>query len=120
MRRVYTEETRDQIVRNPLNSSTSKTNWSFSKEARFKTQKNICPHVAYDYNLSTNSKRKTSFGLGKRTSFILENKFTPAPITYSVELSKSKRDKGYGFGVNREDAISSSYIPLGRLKVIKK
>lgn len=84
MRRVYTEETRDQLIRNPLNDSTSKTSWSFSKGARFQTEKNICPHVAYNIDLSTNQKRKTGFGYGKRISFVLENKFTPAPRPYSV------------------------------------
>lgn len=83
MRRTFTEETREQIIKNPLNDSTSKTSWSFGKGARFKTLSHICPHVSYDINLSTNSKRKTSFGYGKRMSFVLENKFTPSPITYS-------------------------------------
>jgi hypothetical protein len=88
MKRFYTEETREQIVRNPLNDSTAKMSYSFGKSSRFKTEKHICPHVAYDISLNTTSRRKTSFGYGKRTSFILENKFTPAPVTYSVELSK--------------------------------
>lgn len=58
-------------MRNPLNDSTSKTSWSFGKCARFKTEKHICPHVAYNLNLNTTSKRKTSFGYGKRMSFIM-------------------------------------------------
>lgn len=120
MKRAYTEETRDQIIRNPLNDSTSKASFSFSKSQRFKTEKNICPHVAYDINLSTNKKRKTSFGLGKRTNFILENQFTPAPLTYSIEFVQAKQKQGFSFGANREEATNSSYIPLGRLKVHTK
>lgn len=117
MKRSYTEETRDQIIRNPLNDSTSKTSYSFGKSQRFKTEKNICPHVAYDINLSTNRKRKASFGYGKRTDFVMSNQFTPAPLTYSIDFVRNKQKEGFSFGANREQTANGSYIPLGRLKV---
>ena len=112
-----TEESREQVVKNSLNDSTSKTCWSFAKDSRFKTQPNVCPFVAYNINLSTTSKRKTSFGYGKRTNFVLDNKFTPGPLTYEVSKTKTNDRRGFSFGANREEALSASYIPLGVMKV---
>lgn len=72
--------------------------------------------MAYQSNESKVSSRKTSFGYGKRLNFILENKFTPGPDTYSLPTEQFK--KSCFLADSRDKVVSSSYISRERLKVI--
>lgn len=87
-------------MRNPLNDSTSKTLWSFSRDKRFKSDRKYCPYIAYDFNLSTNNRRNTSFGYGRRTDFKLNNVYTPSPANYQVSGNITAKS-GKSFGTSR-------------------
>ena len=65
----FAVDTRHDIVKSAVNTSPSKTMFSFSKDKRFQQAKPVCPYVSYQNNLSTLSHRKTGFGLGKRRVF---------------------------------------------------
>ena len=71
------------------------------------------------YNLpTTKSKRRTSFGYGKKTDLDVgkdRHNVTPSPDTYNlhnfVETNKM-REKGFSPGKGREEVAPISYIPL--------
>lgn len=65
----FAMESRQDIVKSAINSSTSKSMWSFSKDKRFPMDRPVCPYVSYQTNLSTISQRKTGFGTSKRRVF---------------------------------------------------
>lgn len=102
MTHLLTEETRDEVVRNTLNDSTSKTLWSFPREKRFKSEQSMCPYVAYNYNLSTNRKRQAAIGYGGRTDFKLKSYYVPSAADYDPALITVGSKMGKTFGQSRE------------------
>jgi|JI9StandDraft_2_1071091.scaffolds.fasta_scaffold670163_1 hypothetical protein len=99
---LMTEETRVEVVQNPLNDSTSKNLWSFPRDKRFKSEQSLCPHVAYNYNLSTNPKRQAAIGYGGRTEFKLKNYFVPSGADYDPSRMSTGSNIGKTFGTSRE------------------
>lgn len=49
--KLMTEETRQEILKSAVNTSTSKQAFSFSKQKRFITQSANCPYVFYSRNI---------------------------------------------------------------------
>lgn len=71
-------------VKNPLNSSKSKFQYSFSRAERFYDKKSFSVTSIRFYDLpSTKSRRKTTFGYGNRTSFLANN--NPPPNQYEAK-----------------------------------
>ncbi|CDW71854.1 UNKNOWN [Stylonychia lemnae] len=100
----------------PLNTSKSKTLYSFTKQSRFPKasgpQQNIkflisisCDSV---YNIPTSfSKRSTSIGYGKRFGDLIRTTVAPSPQLYNIPSTKDT--KQYTFGVSR-DKFDNVYI----------
>lgn len=65
---------------------------------------------------STKAKRSTSFGSGKRTSFVLTID-SPSPMLYNLDKSVGKeKSRGASFGKGREECQQQGYIPTGAAK----
>lgn len=62
--------------------------------------------MAYSYNLSTNPKRQTSFGYGRRISFKLNNRATPSPAEYDLDGALVNTE-GKTFGLGRNVTFAS-------------
>lgn len=92
-----TEETCDEINRNQLNDSTAKNLWTFPREKRFKSEMKLCPHISYNFDLSTNKRRYTNFGYGRRVDFKLKSVFTPSPAVYTLK-GAIQNQTGKSFG----------------------
>lgn len=75
------------IHKNPLNNSTSKMLYSFSKTKRFahKSKDDLPFYTLPDLN----DKRTTAFGFGKKTAFE-DKKGYPSPDKYNVSKEYSK------------------------------
>lgn len=95
----FAEESRAEIVKSTINSSTSKNLWSFSKERRFSENKSVCPYVSYLNNGSTISHRKTGFGWGKRRVF---SEVSDAPSSWAYHPDEQKPGQVPLFALSRE------------------
>ena len=80
------------ILKSPINNSTAKNHWSFSKDSRFKVPKYYCDSF---YNIpDTKTPRKTSkntpnsgFGYGKKTDLEFNKnplQVVPPSNTYNI------------------------------------
>lgn len=94
------------ILRSPINNSTAKNHWSFSKGKRFKDPR-ATSDVFYDLPDPKN-KRKTSFGFGKRIDLDVgkhPHNIVPSPDSYDLkgfnDINKSHK-KGFFPGYGRE------------------
>lgn len=90
------------VNKNPLNSSTAKQLFSFSKANRFENMRgSLNDNVSYNLP-STRSLRSTSFGYGSK---ILDSrrKDSPSPDSYRIpsdfDFSRSDKNKGFSFRV---------------------
>lgn len=61
-------ETPQQILNHPVNTSTAKYHWSFSKTPRFKDYRGYTSTISYNLPSSV-SKRKSGIGYGDRSKF---------------------------------------------------
>lgn len=74
----------NEINGNPLNSSTAKFLYSFSKDERFKTIKGN-PNKLNAYDLGSKlTKKGSKFGTAPRKDWTIKNEFIPAPNTYEI------------------------------------
>lgn len=73
------------ILKSPVNNSTAKNHWSFSKDSRFKIPKFYCDTF---YNIpETKSTRKASFGYGKKTDHDVDkNRHNVIPPSNTYDL----------------------------------
>eukprot|EP00347_Sterkiella_histriomuscorum_P017541 403348945 len=102
--------TPQQINQHPVNNSTSKQLFSFSKAERFGQPKSMMNHrIAYDLP-SMKSTRAAGLGYGSRNAFNIRND-SPSPTNYNLksEFTKSPSNKAFSFGISRE-AYSKVYI----------
>ncbi len=95
--RVFTQESRDQILKSLTNQSTSKQAWSFSKQKRFVAPPYNCPYVAYA-NPSTISNRKTIFGSSRRKVF---TEVSEAPCSWAYRSSPKNDTPSISLGAGR-------------------
>jgi len=95
----------DQIHNHPVNTSTSKNLYSFSREIRFKkTSPGVCAQTCYELP-TTKNKRNTSFGYGNKYDFTKNAGKNPPPNNYKITslFNKNKtHNKGKTFGSSRE------------------
>ena len=97
--RIFTEESRDEIVNSLTNHSKSKQSWSFSKEKRFKRVNSNCPHVAYQKETSTISQRKHLFPTARRKVFTEES---VAPSSWKYRPSNPDKNQTISFAQGRD------------------
>ena len=74
------------ILRSPVNNSSAKNHWSFSRGKRFKDPK-LVSDVFYDLP-DTKNKRKAGFGYGKKTDLDYGKNplnVVPSPDTYNLK-----------------------------------
>lgn len=97
-------ESSDQILKNPLNDSTAKYNWSFSKASRFSEPKSYNKTICYDLP-SGKSNRRAGIGFGNRSTIFdgTSKKDMPPPGLYESpsDFTNNKDKKGFSFGYNR-------------------
>ena len=99
-----TISTPNQICNNALNTSLSKSLYSFPKTERFKDEykKNLCDQF---YQTKTSlSNRKTGFGYGVKSDFTSGKFKTPAPNNYNIKTHidvKIQNKGGWSFGESR-------------------
>lgn len=105
----FVEESREEVVRSTVNTSTSKNLWSFSKEKRFAENKAQCPYVSYLNNPSTISQRKTGFGWGKRRVF---SEVSDVPSSWAYHPSEAKVGSIPVFALSRDVSVLKSSIAL--------
>lgn len=99
----------DTIRNSQLNSSTAKHSFCFPKAERFKSPPPkymlchaSCP-IAFYSNSCELSKRKTSFGYGKKQDFTINTANSPACNMYNIHSAFEKDPrKGKSIGVSRE------------------
>jgi hypothetical protein len=101
MRRTFTEQSREEIVKSSLNYSRSKQLWSFSKKQRFEPVRSQCPNAFYSKDVSTLSQKKVSFATSLRRVFT-EATDAPLPGKYCVEGDRDRGKKGFIFGESRD------------------
>eukprot|EP00347_Sterkiella_histriomuscorum_P008017 403346688 len=83
----------------PINTSASKSLYSFPKSSRF--PKPHSPYCDSTYNVPDSfSRRATSIGYGKRFGDLLLKSVAPSPQTY--QLPNTRDNKMYSFGVSRD------------------
>lgn len=98
-----------QIHDHPLNHSSSKNLWSFSKSKRFSSyaKKSPCQVLCYDIDPKNySSQRKCSLGKGKKYDFTKNLASNPAPnqynsMTHTIEYNL-KKNKRITFGESRQ------------------
>lgn len=83
IKKLLTEESREEVVKSNLNYSRSKQLWTFSKKQRFEPIKPACPIAFYEKFVSTISNKKFSFANSKRRVFTQVTD-SPLPGTYNV------------------------------------
>ena len=92
------------ILNNPLNTSSSKMHYSFSKTRRFNTSVPIFRDVPY-YDLpSAKTRRTATFGVGKKITFE-DRRVIPASNSYTLESDFTgikTRKKGFSFGGSKD------------------
>jgi hypothetical protein len=82
-------ETPEQIRRNAVNNSTSKSHWSFAKSARFGDSRGCTNTISYDLP-SGATKRASGIGYGSRSKvFDGTNHTNPSPCKYEAPTSFS-------------------------------
>ena len=96
--RMFTEESRDEILKSLTNNSSSKQAWSFSRQKRFVTMNAPCPYVSYNNAASVFSNKKAGFGSSRRRVFTEE---TNAPSPWVYNPSDIVRHKATTFGPGR-------------------
>lgn len=85
MKKAFRVLSIDQTLHNPLNNSTSKQQFSFEKELRFKHNiKTEGADVIYDNNDLTN-KLSYSFGVLKKDKIFHLKDIYPQPGTYTIQ-----------------------------------
>ena len=73
----------EQKIKSPINNSTAKAQYSFSKAARFaKRSHSSATHIRFYDIPSQKSKRFTTFGIGSRDIF-MRNNTSPDPTHYN-------------------------------------
>ena len=97
--RVFTEESRDEIVNSLTNHSKSKQSWSFSKEKRFKRVNSNCPHISYQKETSTISQRKHLFPTSRRKVFTEES---VAPSSWKYQPNHPDKNQTISFAQGRD------------------
>ena len=89
------EESREKVVQNALNKSTSKQLWTFSKKKRFRKIKPECPHASYMSQISTLNNHYPKFSDAPRRIF--EDRETyPSPADYKVRSESAKHGLTFG------------------------
>ena len=119
--RVFTEESREQILQSLTNQSTSKQAWTFSRQNRFSRLHSNCPYVSYVADTSTLSNRKTSFGKSTRKVFT-ETSEGPTSWVYNPKKPSNQTYVAVGAGrsvqlIQIQEVIANSYIPIDPIKV---
>ncbi|KAM3144344.1 hypothetical protein pb186bvf_003508 [Paramecium bursaria] len=109
-----TVSTCQQISGSPLNHSTAKNLWTFSKSERFGQLGYTvnCSRAFYDLPSQT-EKRAAGIGKGSKVDFTKVNVPTPSPQTYNMpgDVEQNlKKKKGYPFGVSREKMESTGIL----------
>ncbi|CAD8109883.1 unnamed protein product [Paramecium primaurelia] len=109
-----TVSTCQQICGSPLNHSTAKNLWTFSKSDRFGNLANPVNCGKAFYDLPTQiDKRSAGIGKGTKTDFTKVAFTTPSPqqynITSDVEINQ-KKAKGNKFGMSREKMASTGIL----------
>lgn len=99
---LATITTAQQIAQHPLNNSSNKQLYTFSKASRFSKKNNNqnCNVAFYDFNEKLiRDNRAFSMGATKRFDFAKSNKNSPGPCVYFPKNKCiSVEKKGYGFG----------------------
>jgi hypothetical protein len=121
--KMFSSKTPVEVMKDPLNTSSAKYQWSFSKAARFKDPKpkylilnnNSCKSICYEAK-SYLSKRRTSIGYGRRSEVFNGNKESVPPGAYqmnsSFEVKKNSHEKGFCFGQGRDELNFSNYLKI--------
>ena len=107
-------DTHTGILRHPANDSTAKTQWSFSKSARFPQPKSYTNTISYDLP-STISRRKSGIGVGNRSHFFDgQNVANPCPTKYEQETAfQNRKDRrGYSFGAHKDEIKYANYLRI--------
>ncbi len=81
---MFSSLTPQQIRNNPINNSSAKQQWSFSKASRFAQPK---PSQSVGHYRSSLSTRKASIGYGNRSKFFDGNNETIDPSAYTLSSS---------------------------------
>ncbi len=82
-------ETTQQIFNHQANTSSAKTQWSFSKSPRFKDKRGYTNTISYDLP-SGASRRKSGIGYGNRSKvFDGVNLTNPSPGKYEAKTDFS-------------------------------
>ena len=92
------------IARSPVNRSTSKHLWSFSKESRFPQEKVYCDNI-YEIGGLRPHRYGVSIGKGSKSDFTKDLTVSPGsskyPISSFFDYNKSHK-AGYSLGIGRE------------------
>jgi hypothetical protein len=105
----------NQIKNHPVNTSTAKYHWSFSKSSRFKEPRSYSNTIGCEGNLSSFSKNAVGFGYGDRSAiFNGINQDQPSSCQYNIPSSfkNNKEHRGYSFGNNRDKLKFGNYLQL--------
>ena len=97
--RMFTEESRDQIIKSLTNKSSSKQAWSFSRQKRFVANNAQCPFISYGNTSSTLSNKKAGFGTSTRRVF---TEMSDAPSAWIYSPADIARPHANSFGPGRK------------------
>ncbi len=90
------------ITNSPINGSSSKQSYSFTKGSRFEKKNNLMQSAGLMYNLpSVKETRATSLGIGNKMSFGGKNRNQPPFYNLPSDFD-SKKSSGFSFGISRE------------------
>lgn len=105
-----------QLAMNTLNSSPSKSLYSFPKSRRFhEATKSYCGTAFYELP-SQKFKRGAALGYGNKSDFTLGDKFKPSPQQYNLKTCfETNKFKGKGSSFN-----SRANIKFGNFPVVTK